>query len=286
MLDAALFRKRDFTWNMRFNFNKMWNKVLSLPDNVPDFYISDTWTFGNARGGLIKGGPTTGITSYGYQKNNKGDILVDPATGLPLVEQVFKTRGDRNPDFMLGWVNSITYKNWSLNFLWDLKVGGDIFNATDMFLTQRGVSARTDDRLTPRIITGVLKDGKENSANPTVNTIAFIPAYNDAYYGSGASVTSYLPEEEFIEKDVNWFRLRDITLNYNITSIISKKWKFMKSLSVFATGNDLVLLTNYTGGDPAVNGNTAGTRGVGGWGFDYGNIGAPISINLGIRAGF
>ena len=65
-----------------------------------------------------------------------------------------------------------------------------------------------------------------------------------------------------------------------------RNWKAFKSLGAFITGNDLVLMTNYTGADPAVSGNTAGTRGVGGWGFDYGNIAAPVSINIGIRATF
>jgi hypothetical protein len=46
------------------------------------------------------------------------------------------------------------------------------------------------------------------------------------------------------------------------------------------------LFTNYTGADPSVNGNTAGTRGVGAFGFDYGTLAAPISINIGARLGF
>ena len=35
----------------RFNLNKMWNKITELPANVPEFYLSDTWMYGNARGG-------------------------------------------------------------------------------------------------------------------------------------------------------------------------------------------------------------------------------------------
>ena len=52
------------------------------------------------------------------------------------------------------------------------------------------------------------------------------------------------------------------------------------------TANDLVLITNYTGGDPSVNGNTAGANGVGGFGFDYGTLATPIAVNFGLRAGF
>lgn len=279
-LDATPVQSKNFSWNFRLNFNRMRNEVLTLPDNVPEFYISDTWLYGNARGGLIKGGPSTSITAYGYARNNNGDVLIDPANGLPLVDANFKVRGDRNPNYTLGILNNLRYKNWSLSMLWDLKVGGDVFNGTDMFLTLRGKSTRTDDRKTPRVVQGVLRDGLENSATPTKNSIVVIPYDLQTYY------TSRMPEEEFIQKNVNWFRLRDITLNYTLPPNAIKKYPFLKSLGFFVTGNDLILITNYLGADPAVSGNTAGTRGVGGFGFDYGNIATPISINVGLKANF
>jgi hypothetical protein len=65
-----------------------------------------------------------------------------------------------------------------------------------------------------------------------------------------------------------------------------KKRKIMKSLSAFITGNNLILISNYTGADPAVNGNNPATRGVGAFGFDFGTVPEPISINIGLRAGF
>ncbi|RYE22313.1 MAG: SusC/RagA family TonB-linked outer membrane protein [Sphingobacteriales bacterium] len=268
-----------FTWNTRFNFNKMWNEVTSLPANVPEFYLSDTWLYGNARGGLVVGGSTTTITAYGYARNTQGDILISPTTGLPIIDQTFKVRGDRTPDFTLGWVNNMSYGRFRLSFLWDLKVGGDIFNATDDYLTGIGRSWRTYDRYVPRVIGGVLQDGLENTATPTKNNISITPAYNQAYYTT-------MPEEEFIEKDVNWLRLRDLSLNYNFGENFTKSLKVVKTLGAFVTVNDLVLITNYRGADPQSNGVTAGARGVGGFGFDYGNMGAPLSINLGLRANF
>jgi TonB-linked SusC/RagA family outer membrane protein len=281
-IDATPVRTGEFQWSTRVNFNKMQNKVLSLPANVPEFYISDTWLYGNARGGLITGGPTTSITGLYYLRNNAGEILIDPATGVPINapnSAPFRVLGDRNPDFTIGWLNNLTYKNWRFSFLWDLKVGGDIFNGTDMYLTLQGRSKRTSDRYTPRVVQGVLRDGKENTATPTLNTISIIPAFAQTYYTT-------MPEEAFIEKDVNWFRLRDISLSYTFPTAKLRKLKFLKSFGVFVTANDLVLFTNYSGADPSVNGNTAGTRGVGAFGFDYGNIGAPISVNAGIRANF
>jgi TonB-linked SusC/RagA family outer membrane protein len=278
-LDGNVIQQKDLRWNTRFNFNHMWNKVLSLPSNVPEFYNSDTWLYGNARNGLVTGGPTTSITAYGYQRNNNGDILISPSTGLPLVDANFKVRGDRSPDFTLGWVNSVSWKNLRFSMLWDFKVGGDIFNATDMYLTLQGKSKRTQDRMTPRIVKGVLADGLQNTDNPTPNNIAVIPFYNQTYFTG-------MPEEEFIEHHVNWARLRDVTLNYTFGNQKLRYLRYFKSLSVFVTGNDLLLFTNYSGADPAANANTAGTRGVGAFGFDYGNMPTPISVNFGIKANF
>ena len=95
-----------------------------------------------------------------------------------------------------------------------------------------------------------------------------------------------MPEEEFIEHNVNWLRLRDVTLSYQLPQNTVRKIRGLKSLSVFFTGNDLILITNYTGADPASNGNTAASKGIGGFGFDYGNLPTPISVNFGLRANF
>lgn len=280
VLDYQVINKKDFTWNTRFNFNRMRNKVTALPDNVPEFYISDTWIYGNARGGLTRGGATTTITSYGYARNNAGQILIDPATGIPVLDNNFRVHGDRNPNFTLGWLNNITYKDLRVSFLWDLKVGGDIFNATEMYLTRIGRSQRTADRLTPRVITGILKDGLENTGTPTQNSIAIVPYYQQTYYTT-------MPEEEFIQKNVNWFRLRDISFNYNIKKFMTEGIaRYAKTMSAFLTINDLILITNYKGQDPAVGANSAASRGVSGFGFDYGNMGAPVSFNMGIRTTF
>ncbi len=278
-IDANIVQNTKFRWNSRVNFNKMWNEVTGLPANVPEFYISDTWLYGNARGGLIVGGSTTSITSYGYKRNNAGQILINPTTGLPVVDATFKLRGDRNPNYTVGWLNSLSYKNFRLSFLWDFKIGGDIFNATEDYLTGLGRSHRTADRMTPRVVDGILEDGLENTTTPTRNNISFTPFHNQAYYTT-------MPEEEFIQKDVNWARLRDISLNYTFGSNVMNRLKFVRTLSAFVTANDLVLITNYRGADPAVNGNTAGSRGVGAFGFDYGNVGTPVSVNIGIRANF
>ena len=278
--DMVPIQKKDLAWNIRFNFNHMWSKVLTLPTAIAyEAYIADTWLYGNARGGMIRGMPATTITGFHYLRNNKGQIVISPTTGLPLVEQTFTVIGDRMPDFTLGTLNNIRYKNWNLSFLFDLKMGGDVWNANDQYLTVQGKSQRTADREVPRVVQGVLQDGKENTASPTLNTIAIIPYYNQQYYTT-------MPEEEFIEHDVNYLRLRNITLSYTLPAKSLRKMGFLNSLGLFITGNDLILWSNYRGADPTANGNTAGSNGVGGMGIDYGSLPTPRAVNFGLRATF
>ncbi|MEP6677353.1 MAG: hypothetical protein ABJA78_19490, partial [Ferruginibacter sp.] len=245
------------------------------------FYNSDTY-ISNVRGGLIRGHSTGTITGSTYQRNNAGQILISPSTGLPLINAgVNFLIADRSPDFTLGTLNTIRYKNWSLSFLWDLKVGGDIYNGTDQLLTYLGKSVRTANRSTPLVVNGVLNDGLQNTATPTINTLAIVPQYLSSYYSSTS-----LPDEEFIQKDVNWFRLRDLTLNYMLPQNTLKHMKGFTGLSVFVTGSDLILITNYYGSDPAVNANNPGTGGIGGYGMDLGSAPTPLGISFGIRANF
>jgi len=276
-------KTNDFTWNIGFNFSHMWSKVLTLPSSIDvlkDFYNSDTY-ISNVRAGLVRSFSTGTLTGSTYQRNNAGQILIDPSTGIPLTTGVGSNSviADRIPDFTLGTLNTLRYKNWSLSFLWDLKVGGDIYNGTDQLLTGLGKSVRTANRSTPILIQGVLNDGQKNTANPTINTLEIVPQNLSTYYTT-------LPDEEFIQKDVNWFRLRDLTLNYSLPERMLKRLRAFRGVGIFVTGNDLILITNYYGADPAVNANNPGTNGVGGYGMDLGSAPTPLSISFGLRANF
>jgi len=269
-----------FSWDMTLNWNSAGAIVTHLPNGIPESYVSDTWLYGNVRNGTQVGLSTMSLTGFFYLRNNRGQLLIDPATGLPIrsnaVSANFVDGGyDRQPDFTIGVGNTFRYKRLSLDFLLDIRKGGDIFNATEHYLTTRGLSTETLDRDQPRVIDGVLRDGKENSANPTPNNIVFVPSVQTQYYTN-------MSEELFIEKDINWLRLRDITVRYEIPG------KFLKarSASVFLTGTDLFIITNYTGLDPIVNGNTAAVGGSGAVGIDFGNFPMPRGVNFGISVGF
>ena len=280
-LNLTPVKKKDFNWNINFNFTHNWSKVLTLPESIGqfnDYYNSDTY-ISNVRGGLIRNNSTGTITGSTYQRNSAGQILISAANGLPLTNGGNQLIADRNPDFTLGTLNTFKYKSWSLSFLWDLKMGGDIYNGTDQVLTSIGKSTRTANRNNPIIVDGVLNDGLQNTANPTKNTIVVIPYFLSTYYTT-------LPDEEFIQKDVNWLRLRDVTLTYRLSPKLVKRVKYLKGMSFFITGNDLILSTNYRGADPSINANNPGTLGVGGYGMDLGNTPTPLGLSFGLKASF
>ena len=263
-----------FSWDIIANFDRSRGKVLELPHELPESYNSDTWLFGNVRNGTAPGLSTRSLTGTFYLRNNNGDILISPTTGLPLRSAAFIDRGyDRQPDWTMGITNTVRYKRASLSALVDIRRGGDVYNATEQFLTARGLSMRTLDRNEPRVVEGVLQDGLENSATPTRNTIVVTPAIHQSYYLA-------ISEELFIERDINWIRLRDVTLSYALPD-----GRF-KRASLFITGTDLFLKTNYSGMDPIVNGNTAATGGSGAAGIDYGNFPMPRTYNFGLKMGF
>jgi hypothetical protein len=275
-LRATPILRPDLAWDVQANFTRARGKVLSLPALLPEYYSSDTWLYGNIRNGTGPGLSTMAMTGTFYLRNKNGDVLIDPTSGLPLRSSTFIDAGyDRQPDFLIGLSNRLQYKAFSLDFLLDIRKGGDIFNATEHYLTARGLSTRTLDREVPRVVDGVLRDGLENTDNPTRNTIVVVPAVNNSYYLA-------MSEEVFIEKDVNWVRLRDVTLSYRLPNGLFGT----RHASVFVTGTELLLLTNYSGLDPLVSGTSAATGGSGGTGVDYGNFPTPIGLNFGVRVGF
>jgi TonB-linked SusC/RagA family outer membrane protein len=263
-----------FSWDVTANFDHHHGKTVKLPNALPELYVSDTWLYGNVRNGTEPGLSTESLTGMFYLRNKNGQLLIDPTSGLPIRSSTFIDAGyDRTPKYTLGLNNTFRYGRFSLDALVNFRRGGDIFNATDSFLYNHGLSPQSLDRNTPRIIPGVLRDGNENSANPTPNNIVIVPAIQTSYYTAAS-------EELFIEKNINWVWLRNVTLTYILPQ------RVMQNASVFITGTDLFIRTNYTGLDPMTNGNSAAVGGSGAVGIDWGNFPTPRGLNFGLRLGF
>ena len=85
--------------------------------------------------------------------------------------------------------------------------------------------------------------------------------------------------ENFVE-DASWVRLRNLSLSYNIPATILKKG-IIKSATVTFTGNNLVLITDYTGFDPETSSTSAGSNVDAFSGFTYPAVRSYlVSINI------
>jgi len=275
-------KNRNWVVNTSINFTKNWSNVESLPENVTEYYNAYTWNSGNIRNGIKVGYPITSLTGNDYLRNNNGQVLVDPSTGLPLTSGVWSYLADREADFFVGFTASVKYKGFSLSALLDGKVGAAVVNGTKRYMMQYGYSDESVAlrEAAPVVFNGVLKDGYENTATPTTNTIGV--KLGDLQYGySGA-------DPDWIEQNVNYLRLAEVRFSYSL----DKKWLastskgLITAASIFTTGSDLFVWTNYSGIDVVGNSNSAALGGTGGVGQDMMAIAAPRGISFGINVTF
>jgi len=279
MITGTPIRQENFSWDIIANFGLNRNKVLSLPGDFTEFYLSDTWLAGGARAGYTPGESILSITGQSVAKDANGNVLIG-ANGFPVKDLRYNLIGNREPLFNLGITNAIKYKNFALSFLLDLRVGGDIFNGTDWALTNFGLGTRTLDRGTRKVFEGV----RQSDGQPNTQEVELTQAYFSNYLGGAAP--SGLIEQLYVEKNIRWLRLRDITFRYTLPKTMFAESKFVKSLDFNVTGTNLWLSTNYTGADPDVNGLNASARGSGAIGFDYFSVPAPKAVSFGVRVGF
>lgn len=283
-IDADILRTQfGLRWNLGVNLSSSTSEVTELPDNVTEYYNAYTWLSEGLRNGISVGHPVTTMTGHAYQRNDKGDILIDPSTGIPLVDSNWSILGDRQPKLEYGITTNVSYKGFRLSALFNGRFGATVVNATkrDMMTTGsswESVKLRKSD---PVVFKGVLKNGLENTDHPTVNNIAVTYAnYGSSIYTGG--------DEQWLEKNVNYLRLSELRLSYSVPGNWLSKvtHSFVQSASVWVKGTDLVTWTNYSGIDPVGNSNSAALGGSGGIGIDYWGIPTPRGFSFGVNLTF
>jgi len=268
-------------WNLGVNLDHNTSLCTYLPENVSEYYNAYTWIVG--RNGIKVGYPITSMTGYVYQRNDNGDILINPSTGLPIQTTTWEYLGDRHEKLSMGIPTTLSYKGFRLSALISTKFGMSVMNCTKYDMMGRGLSLesvemRDGDAV---IFKGVLKNGKENSDNPTPNNISV------TYANYGSSIYTGSPEDWF-EKDVNYLRLQELRLSYNVPA----KWlqnatrRFVSSANVWVKGTDLFTITNYSGIDAVGNSGSAALGGYGGIGIDYWGLPSPRGYAFGLSLTF
>ena len=163
------------------------------------------------------------------------------------------------------------------------RLGASVVNGTkrDMMTTGSSWESVALRESGPVVFNGVLKDGKENSSNPTVNTIAV----DYSNYGS----TMYTgADENWIEKNVHYLRISEIRLSYMVPSkwLKNKTANLLSAATVWVKGTDLATITNYSGIDVVCNANSASVGGTGGVGFDLWGLPSPRGFAFGFNLTF
>ncbi len=134
-------RTKDWKWDVRLNYGRNKSKVIELDKEglITSYTIGDY----SAVQILATVGQEYG-TIYGttYVRDDQGRIVVDDS-GLPRVSSTSSTLGKAAPDWTGGIQNTITYKDFSLSFLIDASIGGQIYSSTNRTGNYTGVLAST-----------------------------------------------------------------------------------------------------------------------------------------------
>lgn len=138
-----------------------------------------------------------------------------------------------------------------------------------------GVSAGTLNRGDSVVFAGDMTDANGNpTGKANIKRVALTQGYYQAQ-GSGF-VGATAP---YIE-DAGWVRLRTVTLTYNISRFLKKT--FIRQLSIYFSGTNLLLFTHYKGVDPETS--LAGSDNA--QGIDYFNMPGTKSYTLGLNVSF
>ncbi|MDR1983321.1 MAG: SusC/RagA family TonB-linked outer membrane protein [Prevotellaceae bacterium] len=283
-IDVDVIKTKNWSWNIGVNASMGKSKIVELPENVSEYYNSATWVIGDIRNGISVGNPITSLSCLAKRRTADGKIVVSSSTGYPLVEtDNWSVVGDREPKAKFGFTTRLVYKQFQLSALFDGRLGATIVNGTKWIMWQYGLSEESVKYRESGTIyfDGVINDGFEYTDTPTKNTIGFPIGIGSETIYSGSN-------EDWIEKNVNYLRLQELRFTYRVP----RKWLqkttkgIMSDASVFVAGNDLFVLTNYSGFDVVGNANSAALGGTGGVGFDVYSMPSPRTITFGVTLTF
>jgi TonB-dependent starch-binding outer membrane protein SusC len=225
LLAYDVIKNKAFTWNTAANFSTFNIELTKLNKDLAGTVIgaSNLGSPGQEQTQITRAvegkeiGIIWGPIYRGVDANGK--FLFDDGTGKPVNSDAYKTQiGHGLPDFELGWTNTFRYNNWDLNFFLRGSFGHDLVNTNRAFFESSA----------PTVI----------ASYNVVHTKFYNPKLNDAQTFSSL----------FVEK-ASFVKLDNATLGYNFNF---KNSGVVKGLRAFINGQNLFVITDYTGVDPEV----------------------------------
>ncbi len=272
-----------FTWGSNFNISFISNKVLDLSTAAPirSGSILTQYTSLTAVGhsvGEFYGYVTDGIfqtadevKAHATQQPGTapGDIRFRDLNGDGLINDQDRTYlGSPIPKFSAGFTNNFGYKNFDLSVFFYGVYGNKLFNANRVF-----------------------DEAMAGAANQTTRVLGRWKSTTDPGDGStpravfGDPNTNSRVSDRYVE-DGSFLRLKNVTLGYTFQPKDGSGVGFGKvraqSLRVYATAQNLLTFTHYTGFDPEVGsyGQTVTVTGV-----DNGTYPVSRTFTLGLNLG-
>ena len=275
-LTQDILRTRDFQWTATLNFSLNRGKVKDLPDDMKYIAGGDT-QYGDLYTTCYLGEATTGIVGSDYLRNDAGQVLVDE-NGYPRISpEKYIYLGNREPDCLIGLGSTFSWKDLSVSFLLDGRVGGKVANVTGRNLMSNGMSEYIARYRNHKVVfNGVVEQPDGTYVQNTTPVILDSQTYNN-YIGNVGS--------NFIE-DGSYLRLSYVTVGYDFSNLMRKLGSKnpIKGLRCSLTGRNLFLLTKYSGCDPQVMPEAA--NGTGAMGIDSYSVPALRSFNFNVNVTF
>lgn len=177
--------------------------------------------------------------------------------------------GNALPDFIFGWTNNFSYRNFDLAVLIQGVQGNEIFNAGRIRLERpgEGTSSALLNRWTP--------DNQDTD----------VPAFIDQSVRREAALSNRVTVDSRVSRwveDASYIRLKNVTLGYTFPNPVASKVG-MNRLRAFVTGTNVFTITDYTGYDPEISSfNTSDAT----LGVDFGSYPTSRTITFGIDLSF
>ncbi|GHE37535.1 SusC/RagA family TonB-linked outer membrane protein [Sphingobacterium griseoflavum] len=271
-------RNAAFSWKVDLNFTRIRNNVVSIfgdepvgGDNLTSTVIPAINSFIGISPSIAEGYPYGVIVGAAHARNEAGELLINPITGQFMPGVGNRVIANPQKDYTLGVANTLTYKNFNLNALFDIQKGGQLFSFSQVDMRSNGMIFETGiDREQPRILPGVIDNG-DGTFRPNDIQIS-AQSYWQGLGGIGSEAAVF---------DATSYRLREVSLTYNLPQSVIKNTPFGQ-LSVGFSGRNLWMFAPGFPSDPEVNTQGAGNA----QGLDLN--GAPTTKNYGfnLRATF
>lgn len=292
-LNTRPIQTKDFSWDLNLNFSKNSNKVRRLVDDMDMFELEKaSWLDVQV---AAKVGENFGsIVGPDFKRNNAGQILIDPSTGLPEYDKSNHVLGNASWKWTGGITTTLTYKNLSLNAIFDVKVGADLYSMSARASYESGKAKETlagrEDWYKSeeqRQEAGIAKGSA--GWKPTGGYIA--PGVIDNGDGTYRKNDIYVNPEDYWMNvcrnapsmfiyDNSYVKCRELTLSYNVPQQWLKKAINGLTISLVAR-NPFIVWKNIPNIDPDSNYNN--TTGMG---LEYGSLPSRKSYGISVNVKF